>query len=193
MDNRKKNNATLNESALTERIQSRITRELSFLTKKTNLSKEDVEDLSQDIFIKVWTNIDSYSSEKASLDAWVSAITRHCLCDWFRHYTSKGGTISLSTYDSYNDEEVDEEGTVRAYSVSNSDWADDDLEKEERRQAVRDVLSLMKDEDSTLLSMYLDDYDGEVMADRFGITANAVYGRIFKCKGKFKELYRKVA
>ena len=42
------------------------------------------EELLQDVFVKIWKNIDNYSEEKGSLFTWVLSITRHTAIDYLR-------------------------------------------------------------------------------------------------------------
>lgn len=46
-------------------------------------NEEDARDLAQEIFIKIWKNIEKYD-EKRSLKAWVFTIARNTCYDWLR-------------------------------------------------------------------------------------------------------------
>ena len=50
-------------------------------------SREDAEDLCQDVFLKVYSKYDSFDSSKSSVSTWIFTITRNTLTDFFR--TSK--------------------------------------------------------------------------------------------------------
>ena len=47
-------------------------------------NSHDVEDLAQDVFVKVIKNLDSFDSTKASLSTWIYVITANTVNDWFR-------------------------------------------------------------------------------------------------------------
>ncbi len=42
------------------------------------------EDVLQDVFVKIWKNIDNYSEEKGSVFTWVLSIARHTTIDYLR-------------------------------------------------------------------------------------------------------------
>lgn len=48
------------------------------------LHKEYTEDIVSDIFMKVFINMDSYDSKKASLSTWIFRIAEHTLIDFYR-------------------------------------------------------------------------------------------------------------
>lgn len=47
-------------------------------------NKELAEEVTQDVFLKVWNNIDSYSSKKGRLFTWMLNITRNAAIDKIR-------------------------------------------------------------------------------------------------------------
>lgn len=46
-------------------------------------NEEDAKDLTQDIFVKIWKNLEKYDDSK-SLKAWVFTIARNTCYDWLR-------------------------------------------------------------------------------------------------------------
>lgn len=55
----------------------------NFIYYKTH-HKETAEDLASLTFLKAWQNIDSYSMEKGSAAAWLYAIARNTVIDFYR-------------------------------------------------------------------------------------------------------------
>lgn len=55
-------------------------------------NREEAEDVLQDVFVKIWKNIDSYNSDKGRLYTWMLNITRNTTIDKMR---SKGYNKSL--------------------------------------------------------------------------------------------------
>lgn len=47
-------------------------------------SKEDAEDLCQDIFVKVHSKLESFDPTKASISTWIFSITRNSVIDYYR-------------------------------------------------------------------------------------------------------------
>ena len=48
-------------------------------------SHETAEDITLDVFTKIWEKADTYRPEKASVKRWISSITRYHSIDWLRH------------------------------------------------------------------------------------------------------------
>ena len=72
-------------------------------------SSDDAQDLTQEVFIKVYRTISSYDLEKGSFQTWVTTMTRNLLVDHFRKSkldrasdsleeptTAEGDSLSLS-------------------------------------------------------------------------------------------------
>ena len=47
-------------------------------------SKEDAEDLCQDVFVKVHSKLESFDPEKSSVSTWIFSITRNSVIDFYR-------------------------------------------------------------------------------------------------------------
>lgn len=58
-------------------------RVLGYIRARVN-SREDAEDLCQDVFEKVFRSADRYDAEKASPGTWIYAVTRNTVIDFFR-------------------------------------------------------------------------------------------------------------
>ena len=56
---------------------------LAYLTGRAE-SREDAEDLCEDVFVKVFRSLDRYDAAKASLSTWIYQITRFTLIDYLR-------------------------------------------------------------------------------------------------------------
>ena len=44
--------------------------------------QEDIEECMNDIYMKIWKSIDSYSSRKAKFTTWITAISRNSAIDY---------------------------------------------------------------------------------------------------------------
>lgn len=47
-------------------------------------SPEDAEDITSDIFVKIYSKIDSYDETKASLSTWIYSMTSNTVIDFYR-------------------------------------------------------------------------------------------------------------
>ena len=60
-------------------------------------SGEDAEDLTQEVFIKMYRTLSSYDSSKGAFVTWVTTITRNLLVDHFRKTKQDRVTDSIDT------------------------------------------------------------------------------------------------
>ena len=49
-------------------------------------SREDAEDLTSEIFIKVYNKLESFDDKKAQLSTWIYQIAKHSVIDYYRRY-----------------------------------------------------------------------------------------------------------
>lgn len=58
-------------------------------------SAADAEDLTQDVFLKVYSNLASFDTARGSLQVWITTMTRNLLVDNFRRTKNQRATGSL--------------------------------------------------------------------------------------------------
>ena len=71
-----------------ENLQEKIYRDyyakvLSYVSNRVN-SREDAEDLTSDIFVKVFTAFSTYDESKASVSTWIYRIAHNAVIDFYR-------------------------------------------------------------------------------------------------------------
>jgi RNA polymerase sigma-70 factor (ECF subfamily) len=55
----------------------------------------DAEDLTQDVFLKIYSNLSSFDMSRGSLQVWITTMTRNLLVDNFRRTRNQRATGSL--------------------------------------------------------------------------------------------------
>jgi RNA polymerase sigma-70 factor, ECF subfamily len=58
-------------------------------------SPTDAEDLTQDVFLKIYSNLTSFDTARGSLQVWITTMTRNLLVDNFRRTKNQRVTSSL--------------------------------------------------------------------------------------------------
>ena len=53
----------------------------------------DAEDLTQDVFLKVYSNLASFDTGRGSLQVWITTMTRNLLVDNFRRTRNQRATV----------------------------------------------------------------------------------------------------
>lgn len=60
-------------------------------------STQDAEDLMQDTFLKIWTNLGSYDPKRGELKGWIATVTRNQRVDRFRRSSQLRRTDSMDS------------------------------------------------------------------------------------------------
>ncbi len=58
-------------------------------------SASDAEDLTQDVFIKIYSNLSSFDGARGSFETWITTLTRNLLVDHFRRSKQQRATSSI--------------------------------------------------------------------------------------------------
>ena len=72
------------DSAAWEEIVQRFHRKIYNLCYRFCGTPDDADDLTQDVFIKIYRTLDSYDVAKGAFVTWISTVTRNLLVDHFR-------------------------------------------------------------------------------------------------------------
>lgn len=101
---------------MTKKEQTKIYEDYSLKVRNFILSKVNdfalAEDLTSDVFLKVFSKIDSFDPKKASLSTWIFTIARHRLIDYYRTRKVNVELPEDLTYDI--DESICDEDNLKA-------------------------------------------------------------------------------
>ncbi len=120
-------------------------------------SREEAEDLTQEVFVRCLTHLDAFDRRKASFKSWAFRIAHNLLVDNLRRGRRRAG------------EEISAELESDQPAVGES------LEEEERRRALREcLLELPSLQRQVLIMKYFADMGNEEVARVLGKTTGAV-------------------
>src|ERR1700732_4393682 len=85
------------DAAAWEEIVQRYHRRIYNICYRCAGSADDAQDLTQDVFIKMYRTLKSYDAERGAFMTWVTTITRNLLVDHFRKSKQDRMTDSLDT------------------------------------------------------------------------------------------------
>lgn len=80
---------------LMERYQGAL---FSYVRRLTQLPADDIQDLLQEIFIKIYQNLNAYDSA-LKFSSWAYRIAHNRVVDYFRHVSSRPQTNALEDYE----------------------------------------------------------------------------------------------
>lgn len=111
------------------------------------VKSDEVKDITQEVFIKVWKNLKKFNKNKSQFKTWVFTITRNTIIDYLRKKKS------LDFSDLENDEDVPIEDTIE----STLPLPDEEYDKLIDKELLNECLSKLSLDERTVLSLYYDE------------------------------------
>jgi len=136
-------------------------------------SRELAEDVTQDIFIKVWEKRETFNSNKSTLKNWVYIIARNHIVDLYRKRKINTKTLN---------EEI--EGVVKDQSLE----VEDELMM---CQVLKNLNKLKEKDKEVLLLRYIQDLDIEDVSKIIGKSENTTKVMIHRALKKLKYIVNK--
>jgi RNA polymerase sigma-70 factor (ECF subfamily) len=128
------------------------------------------EDLLQEVFVKIWSNISSYDSAKAKLVTWMANIARNLAIDKIRSKDYKNALENRDIWDFVN--------IIEAPGI-NTDQI-----------GVKEMLNSLTDEQRKLIDIiYFEGYTQADAAKELGIPLGTVKTRLRAAILKLREIY----
>jgi RNA polymerase sigma factor (sigma-70 family) len=94
------------DAAAWEEIVQRYHRRIYNICYRFAGSADDAQDLTQEVFIKMYRTLKSYDAERGALMTWVTTITRNLLVDHFRKTKQERMTDSLDSVASEHEDAI---------------------------------------------------------------------------------------
>jgi RNA polymerase sigma-70 factor (ECF subfamily) len=144
----------------------------------------DAEDLTQDVFLKIYSNLASFDAGRGSLPVWITTMTRNLLVDNFRRTRNLRATSSLDEgWDSVEDLKPVDRLTTAGPS------AHDLVAQKELGKMVQDALARVSVElREAVILRDLQDMDYKEIAQVLGIPEGTVKSRISRGRAELARL-----
>lgn len=139
------------------------------------------EEITQDVFIRIWENADSYKAEKAKVVTWITSMTRYRSIDVIRRkkVRPEGHTVSWDIRD-----------MEPARDQSNQTDVELQVEIIQKKQRVRKALALLPEEQRQTLSYaYFMGYTQQEIANIMGEPLGTVKTRIRLAMKKLRQIF----
>ena len=94
------------DAAAWEDLVHRYHRPIYNICYRFTASADDAEDLTQEVFIKVYRTLGSYALERGSFMTWLAAVSRNLLVDHFRRHKLERATDSLEAAPGASEEKL---------------------------------------------------------------------------------------
>jgi RNA polymerase sigma-70 factor (ECF subfamily) len=138
-------------------------------------SPDQAEDLTQEVFIRMYRSLDSYDAEKAAFTTWLTTMTRNLLVDHFRKTKHDRMTDSLESTVTQ-----DEDGPTLGDQIQDASVTPDNrLASQETRQLVHRALQKLSPElREAVILRDLQDMDYREIAAVLKVAEGTVKSRI---------------
>ncbi len=144
----------------------------------------DAEDLTQDVFLKIYSNLASFDMGRGSLQVWIATMTRNLLVDNFRRTKNQRATSSLDDgWESAEDLKPIDRLTASSLSPHES-AANNELAKMVQEALARVSVDLRE----AVILRDLQDMDYKEIAQVLGIPEGTVKSRISRGRAELARL-----
>ena len=152
---------------------------LRYIHRATNASREDAEDILQDIFIKVYRSLNAFD-QKLSFSSWIYRIAHNEIINQHKRRV-RSRTISL-------DSESTGGETIQDELSSNKSIQDDYIAKENSERVRKALGKLSIKYREVLVLRYFEDKDYQEISDILRKPPGTVAVLLNRAKAKFKKL-----
>ena len=172
------------EAAAWEDIVRRFHRRIYNICYRFAGSADDAQDLTQEVFLKIYANLTSFDVARGSLQVWITTLTRNLLVDHFRRTRNLRITGSL-------DEGWDETGELRPIDrlEAKGPTQHDQATRRELEKMVQNALAQVSPElREAVILRDLQDMDYKEIAQVLGIPEGTVKSRISRGRAELARL-----
>jgi RNA polymerase sigma-70 factor (ECF subfamily) len=181
------------DPAAWEEIVQRFHRRIYNICYRFAGSADDAQDLTQEVFIKVYRTVGSFDGEKASFNTWVTTVTRNLLVDHYRKRRNDRATDSIDAVQG-----TGEDGpTLGERLASDGPGPEAQVESRERREMVHRALQeISPDLREAVILRDLQDMDYLEIAQVLKVPEGTVKSRINRGRAelarRLQRTYRQV-
>lgn len=171
-----------------EEIVQRYHRRIYNLCYRFAGSSDDAQDLTQDVFIRMYRTLSSYDVERGAFQTWVTTITRNLLVDHFRKTKQDRVTDSLYTTSSEHEDVLPLSEQIRDNSLP----PDARVQSHEAGEAVHNALQKLSPElREAVILRDLQDMDYREIAGVLKVPEGTVKSRINRGRAELARLLQR--
>lgn len=177
------------DAAAWEEIVQRFHRRVYNICYRFAGSADDAQDLTQEVFLKVYRTVSSFDGEKASFSTWMTTVTRNLLVDHFRKTRNDRSTDSIDAPLG-----GDDEGPTLAdrLAADGSENPQRHIERRERREMVqRALIQISPDLREAVILRDLQDMDYREIAQVLKVPEGTVKSRINRGRAELARLLQR--
>jgi len=139
------------------------------------ITKEDNEDLEQEVYVKIWKNSEKYE-EKGSIKSWIAKITKNTSLDYLK-----------SSYHKVSQTSTSDDFVVSSIKDRKNAPDDNVIKLERQKQIVKAINSLKPKLKEVIIMTEIDGYTYEECAARLKCPVGTIKSRVFNAKKELAE------
>lgn len=147
---------------------------------RMGFSRQDAEDIAQDVFLKVWRYRASYDPAKARVSTWLFTIARNTALSKLQGNAAQGAKVQLVP-------EYDVELTADKHREPDQQL----LQRQARQQLTNAMQQLPLDDRSVIALFYIDELTSAQAAAILQCSPNAFKTRLFRAREKLRVIFDK--
>jgi RNA polymerase sigma-70 factor (ECF subfamily) len=145
----------------------------------------DAEDMTQDVFLKIYSNLASFDTTRGSLQVWITTMTRNLLVDHFRRSRSQRVTDSI---DAGWDSDGDEMPLTQRLADQSKSQHDRAVQKEIEKMVQEALTKISPELREAVILRDLQDMDYKEIAQVLHIPEGTVKSRISRGRAELARL-----
>lgn len=150
-------------------------------------SASDAEDLTQDVFLKVYGNLSSFDVARGSFETWITTLTRNLLVDHFRR--SKQQRVTSSMDEGWN--ESDEQPLTERLSQKGPNQHDRAVQKELEHLVQAGLVKISPELREAVILRDLHDMDYKEIAQVLRVPEGTVKSRISRGRAELARVLQR--
>ena len=135
-------------------------------------------DLEQEVYIKIWQNLNKFNPEKGELKSWLSTITNNLCIDYFRSKTSKNQALNI-------DDSNELLETIEDLQISQEDI----LDTKKRQKIILQAINSLPQKLRQIVILYeYEEYSYEEIAKKLNLPIGTVKSRLSNARLVLKKI-----
>ncbi len=138
--------------------------------------REEAEEVSQDVFIKVYRSLHKFKGD-SKLSTWIYKVTYNTCLDAIKKHKRKYLEINIDKYDCYDIADVDDFLEI--------------LDNEDRQKSIKTCIEVLQHEDSFILTLYyFEELSLEEIAKITSLKANNIKVKLYRARKRLAAIMK---
>lgn len=144
---------------------------LNFIAARVG-QREDAEDLTEEVFIKVYKKLPDFKWQGVSIESWIFKIARNTIIDFHRKYAKEKNNVDIDVVQ------------AKSLDISSSDALANLLDDEEQFKLYKEISEFEPEEQYLIYYKYFEELSVSEIAIRLNLSETNVGTKLFRLRKK---------